>query len=121
MTVRDKKPNLILDKSFEFALKIIDLYNVLVSEKKEYVLSKQLLRSGTSIGANAREGVVAQSRKEFIAKLNIALKEAHETEYWLELLVHGKYLDVDSPLLSEVDSLIRILTSIIKSTNENQS
>lgn len=119
--MRDKKPNLILDKSFEFALKIVDLYKVLVSEQKEYVLSKQLLRSGTSIGANTREGVVAQSRKEFISKMNIALKEAHETEYWLELLIQGNYIEVNSTLLSDIDSLIRILTSIIKSTNENQS
>lgn len=117
--MREKKPNLVIDKSFDFALKIVDLYKSLVSEKKEYVLSKQILRSGTSIGANAREGVVAQSRKEFIAKLNISLKEAHETEYWLALLVHGKYLEDKSPLLSDIDSLIRILTSIVKSANEN--
>ena len=117
--MREKKPNLVLDKSFDFALKIVDLYKVLVGERKEYVLSKQILRSGTSIGANVREGVVAQSRKEFIAKLNISLKEAHETEYWLELLVHGKYLEEGSPLMADIDSLIRILTSIIKSTNEN--
>ncbi len=113
------KQNIIVDKSFDFALKIVDIYKYLCNEKKEYVLSKQLLRSGTSIGANVREGVVAQSRKEFIAKLNISLKEAHETEYWLELLVYGKYLEESSSLLSDIDSLIRILTSIIKSTNEN--
>lgn len=117
--MREKKPNLVLDKSYDFALKIVDLYKVLVGERKEYVMSKQILRSGTSIGANVREGVVAQSRKEFIAKLNISLKEAHETEYWLELLVYGKYLEESSSLLSDIDSLIRILTSIIKSTNEN--
>lgn len=117
--MRERKPNLVLDKSFEFALKIVDLYRELVQDKKEFVLSKQLLRSGTSIGANVREGLVAQSRKEFISKLNVSLKEAHETEYWLELLEYGKYIDKGSSLLTDIDSLIRILTSIIKSTNEN--
>jgi len=119
MDLREKKPNLVLDKSFDFAIKIVDLHKALVNENKEYVLSKQVLRSGTSIGANVREGVVAQSRREFIAKMNISLKEAHETEYWLELLAHGKYIEENSPLFSDIDSLIRILTSIIKSSNEN--
>lgn len=117
--MRQRKPNLIIDKSFEFSLKIIDLYKDLTINKKEYVLSKQILRSGTSVCANAREAVVSQSRKEFISKLNISLKEAHETEYWLELLIYGKYLEENTPLLSDIDSIIRILTSIIKSSNEN--
>lgn len=116
--MREKKPNLFLDKNINFTLMIADLYKSLVSENKEYVLSKQILRSGTAIGANAREGVLAQTRKEFIAKLNISLKEAPETEYWLALLVHGRYLEDKSPLLSDIDSQIRILTSIVKSANE---
>ncbi len=90
-----------------------------MSDIKEFVLSKQVLRSGTSIGANAREAVVSQSRKEFVAKLNISLKEANETEYWLQLLEKTGYLDDVSEILNECRSLIRILTSIIKSTNKN--
>lgn len=113
------KQNLILDKSFEFAIEIVNLYKQLLAERKEYVLSKQLLRSGTSIGANVKEAVVSQSRKEFLAKLNISLKEANETEYWLQLLHQTGYLADISDILDECHSLIRILTSIIKSTNNN--
>jgi four helix bundle protein len=97
----------------------VNLYQYLSTEKKEYVLSKQLLRSGTSIGANVKEAVVAQSKREFIAKLNISLKEANESEYWLELLHHTGYLDAKLDILDECRSIIRILTSIIKSTNNN--
>ena len=82
-----------LNDSKAFALRIIRLYNYLKEEKQVYVLSKQVLRSGTSIGANIRESVNAQSRMDFINKLNIALKEANETEYWLELLHESDYLD----------------------------
>ena len=82
-----------LNDSKAFALRIIRLYNYLKEEKQVYVLSKQVLRSGTSIGANIRESVNAQSRMDFINKLNIALKEANETEYWLELLHESEYLD----------------------------
>ena len=96
------KENLIKDKSFEFALKIIELYKYLRCEMKEYILAKQLLRAGTSIGANVREAIVAQSKKEFIAKMNICLKEAHETEYWLALLVQSNYITKDKSLQLEV-------------------
>lgn len=113
------KQNLILDKSFAFAVITVNLYKHLSTKKKEDVLSKQLLRSGTSIGANVKEAVVAQSKRKFIAKLNISLKEANESEYWLELLHHTGYLDANSNILSECRSIIRILTSIIKSTNNN--
>lgn len=113
------KQNIIVDKSFEYALKIIGLYKLLIEDKKEYVLSKQLLRSGTSIGANVREAVVSQSKKEFIAKLNISLKEVHETQYWLLLLAKSEYIADEQALLHETDELIRILTSIIKTSNEN--
>ena len=82
-----KSENAVVDKSKDFALRIIKMYQYLCSDKKEYVLSKQVLRSGTSIGANVREGVRGQSKADFYAKMNIALKEADETEYWLELLL----------------------------------
>ena len=78
------KDNVVKDKSLEFAVRIVNLYKFLVNEQKEFVMSKQILRSGTSIGANIREAEQAQSRADFINKLNIALKEANETEYWLE-------------------------------------
>ncbi len=78
--------NMVQVKSFDFAVRIVGLYKHLCDEKKEYTLSKQLLRSGTSIGANVKEAINAQSRREFIAKMNIALKEANESEYWIELL-----------------------------------
>lgn len=113
------KQNLVLDLSFAFAVKVVNLYKYLTTEKKEYVLSKQLLRSGTSIGANVKEAVVAQSRKDFIAKMNISLKEANETEYWLQLLVSTDYIDKTLDILDDNRSLIRVLTSIIKSTNNN--
>jgi len=113
------KSNLILDKTFDFALEIVQTYKILVNEKREYVLSKQLLRSGTSIGANMREANLAISKKEFIAKAQIALKEASETEYWLQLLVRSSYLSNETQLISKANEIIRILTSIIKSSKEN--
>jgi four helix bundle protein len=113
------KENLIKDKSFDFALKIIDLYKILVESKREFVLSKQLLRSGTSIGANLREAEYAISKKEFVAKTQIALKEAAETEYWLDLLYQSAYITVDQNMKEEIKSIIRILTAIIKTSKEN--
>src|SRR5216683_662577 len=86
------KENALRDKSYKFALRIVNAYKHVVSEKKEYVLSKQLVRSGTSIGANVAEANQAQSRPDFISKLSIALKEAVETEYWLNLLRDSEYL-----------------------------
>lgn len=113
------KDNPILDRSIHFALQIIDVYKHLVDEKKEYVMSKQLLRSGTSIGANLKEADQAISKKEFIAKAQISLKEAAETEYWLELLMKSGYLEKNRCPLSEVQSIIRILTTIIKKTKDS--
>ncbi len=110
------RQNIILDKTFSFALKVIDVYKHLVAEKKEYVISKQLLRSGTSIGANVNEAVEAQSKADFIHKLSIALKEARETQYWIRLLMESGYLDSGLILLDSVSELIRILTAIIKTT-----
>ena len=110
-----KKDNLIVDKSKFFALRVIELYKFLTSEKKEFVLSKQLLRSGTSIGANARESIRAQSTADFYAKLTISLKEAEETAYWLELLNESGYIDNDmfKSLYSNCEELIRILVKIL--------
>jgi len=108
-----------MDMSFAFAVRIVKLSRYLCAEKKEYVLSRQVLRSGTSIGANVKEAVVAQSRKDFIAKLNISLKEANETEYWLLLLNATGYLDDVDSILEDNRGIIRVLTSIIKSTNNN--
>lgn len=114
--------NLILEKSKLFAIRIIRFYQYLCNEKKEYVLSKQILKSGTSIGANAREASKAQSKKEFIAKMNISLKEAEETCYWLEIFEETEIIskkEFDS-IYSEANELVAIITSIIKTSNENQ-
>jgi len=110
--------NQVLNDSKAFALRIIRLYKILKEEKQVYVLSKQLLRSGTSIGANVRESVNAQSRMDFINKLNIALKEANETEYWLELLHESGYLNdqqFDS-IYNDCGKVAATLTKIIKTT-----
>ena len=116
-----RSDNLVYRKAFEFALKIIETYKYLTEQQKEYIMSKQLLRSGTSIGANIREGVDGQSKKDFIAKLSISLKEANETEYWLELLIESNYLDREKglQLVNDVKEIIKILSSIIKTTKEN--
>ena len=113
------KESIIQEKSFAFALQIIRLYSRL-QEQREYVLSKQLLRSGTSIGANVEEASAGQSRKDFLAKMAIASKEARETRYWLRLLCESKLvtLDVKNELAS-VNEIIRILTSIVKTTGED--
>ena len=88
-----EKENVIVEKSKSFALRIIRLYRYLCGEKNEYILSKQLLRSGTSIGANVKEAIRGQSKADFYAKMNISLKEASETEYWLELLHESGYIE----------------------------
>jgi four helix bundle protein len=111
--------SLVQQKSFDFALRIIRLYTKL-QEQREYVLSRQLLRSGTSIGANVTEATAGQSRRDFLAKMSIASKEARETRYWLQLLKESELVTVDvSEELSEVEALIRILTSIVKTTSQN--
>jgi four helix bundle protein len=113
-----RKKNEILELSFEFSLAIIDTYKYLRT-KKEYVMSKQLLRSGTSIGANVTEAQAAQSVNDFIAKMSIASKEARETEYWLRLLVKSGYLSKynrKSVLIDNIQSIIKLLTSIVKTT-----
>jgi four helix bundle protein len=112
------KKNVILEKSFNFSLDMISLYSNL-SVKKEYVLSKQVLRSGTSIGANIEEAMAAQSRKDFISKMTIASKEARETRYWLRLLDRSKLVQLDyQSNLKEIEEIIKILTSIVKTTQQ---
>ena len=108
------------EKTYTFALRIIKAYNFLAG-KNEYVLSKQLLRSGTSIGANCREATYAQSKMDFISKLTIALKETNETIYWLELLHDSDYIDNKSFKSIHDDGLeiLKLLISIIKTSKEN--
>ncbi len=113
------KSNLIMDKTITFALIIIKIYKLLAFQKKEYVMSKQLLCSGTSIGANLREANLSISKKEFIAKTQIALKEASETEYWLIPLRDSGYLSSQECPMKEINEIIRILTSILKTSKEN--
>jgi len=121
------KDNLILQKSYDFSLRIIKLYKFLCENKKEYVLSKQLLRAGTSIGANVNEAQAGMSRKDFVAKMSIASKEARETRYWLDLLVDSGYISkTDNKvknLFEEIESIISILTKIVKTgaSNEKES
>ena len=115
-----KTNNAILEKSKKFAVKIIKLYQFLSKEKNEFVLSKQLLRSGTSIGANIREAHNAMSEAEFCSKMNIALKEASETEYWLELLQETDYITKEQfkNIYIDCNELNKLLISIIKTLNE---
>ena len=115
--------NAVLNKSKGFAIRIIRLYQYLKDEKKEFVLSKQLLRSGTSIGANCREAYRAQSPADFTAKLGIALKEAEESAYWLELLVETDYITKDQfgSIYTDNEELIKLLVSIIKTTKLHNS
>jgi four helix bundle protein len=118
--VNDISENVIEKKSYAFAINVVNAYKKLES-RSEYVLSKQLLRSGTSIGANVMEGLRAQSRKDFISKMNIALKEANESEYWIRLLMDTGYLSKqeDKSLLDECKEVCRILSSIVRTANNN--
>ena len=113
-----KTENTIVTKSKAFALRVIKLYKYLCSKKREFVMSKQIMRSGTSIGANVREATRAQSTPDFISKMNIALKEAEETCYWLELLHESEYLDKKSfnSLYDDSLELLKILASIVKTS-----
>lgn len=116
-----KTSNLIVDKSFDFAVRIVKLYNYLRDEKSEYVMSNQLLRSGTSIGANVREAIYAQTTADFNAKMYIALKEAGESAYWIELLERTGYLKPShaKSILDDCGELIKILSSITKTLKDN--
>jgi four helix bundle protein len=110
-------------KSKAFAVRIIKMYQYLCEEKKEYVLSKQVLRSGTSIGANVREAKRAQSTADFYAKLFISLKEAEETEYWLELLVETDYIakEMFDSIYADCEEIIKLLVSSTKTIQENRT
>lgn len=116
------KDNIIQKKSYDFALQIIDLYRKLC-KANEFVLSKQLLRSGTSIGANVEEAQAGQSRADFVSKISIASKEARESCYWLRLLRDSNTITKGEAdlFLSEAESIVNILTSIVKSTNQSNS
>ena len=115
-----KSDNVIQEKSYAFAVRIVKVYQHLCREKNEYVLSKQLLRSGTSVGANVEEAIGGQTEKDFFAKLSIAYKEARETHYWIRLLSDTGYLSVEdkTSLLSDVDELLKIIGSIQKTMKQ---
>ncbi len=115
-----KGDNLIADKSYAFSLRIIKLYRYL-TKSYDYTIGKQIFRSGTSIGANVKEGVYAQSDADFISKLSIALKEASETEYWLRLLRDSEYITNEqaNSILTDCEELIKLLTAIIKTKKQN--
>lgn len=115
------KRNVLKEKSFIFALDTIRLYKSVSSVKKEFVLSKQFLRSGTSIGANVREAEYAQSKPDFIHKLSIALKEANETDYWLELMYISEFIDAEEyqRIKPKISEQLKLLTSIINTSKKN--
>ena len=113
--------NIIYNKSYDFAIRVVRLYKYLVAEHKEYVLSKQVLRSGTAIGALVREAKFAQSKADFISKMSIALKEANETSYWLDLLQDTNYINqkMHHDINSDISEIISLLVSIVKSSKNN--
>ena len=115
------KESMLLIKSKAFAIKIIYLYKYLCDEKREFTMSRQLLRSGTSVGANIREAKFAQSMPDFISKMSIALKEMSETQYWLELLIETGYLDQNESEKLTEDSieLIKMLHATVKTSKQN--
>jgi four helix bundle protein len=116
------KENIVIEKSYAFALRIIKLYKYLADTHKEYVISKQVLRSGTAIGALLSELVYAQSKADFINKAHVALKEANETAYWLSLLKDSEYISIDSynSIYADCNELIKLLVSIVKTSKNNQ-
>ncbi len=116
------RENILKDKSYAFAIRSVKLFKYLNTDQKEFVLSKQILRSGTSIGANIEEANVGQSKKDFIAKLSISLKEAKETHYWLRLLYDCEYLSQNmfNSLLNDCNEIISLLTIIIKTSRKNE-
>ena len=116
-----KENNIIEEKSFEFAVRVVNLYKYLTSEKQEFVMSKQLLRSGTSIGANVSEAQQAQSPMDFLSKMSISLKESYESDYWLRLLHRTDYLNQEeyNSIITDCQTISKLLVSIIKSTKNN--
>jgi four helix bundle protein len=116
------RENVVKDKSFAFALRIVKLYQFLCEQKREYVLSKQLLRSGTAVGALIREAEQAESKRDFTHKMSIALKEANESEYWIELLYQSGYLDEKGyqSIIEDSKELLRLLIAIVKTSKANR-
>ena len=116
-----EKGNQIAEKSYKFAIRIVRLYQYLCKKQYEFILSKQVVRSGTSIGANVEEGLGGQSRNDFVAKFQISLKEARETRYWLRLLRDTDYLEpkLANSLTEDAEELIKILISILRTTKDN--
>jgi four helix bundle protein len=112
-----KSENVVQTKSYDFALRIIKVYKYLIQEKKEFVLSKQLLRSGTSVGANIEEAIGGQSKADFFTKITISYKETRESKYWIRLLRDSDYLTIEQSddLLKDVEELLKIIGSIQKS------
>lgn len=110
------KKNIIQEKSFCFALRIVKLYKYLKENKKEYILSKQLLRSGTSIGANVEEAIGGQSKKDFVSKISVAYKESRETLFWIKLLKESNYLNQkqSDSLINDCEEIVKIITKIQK-------
>ena len=107
------------EKSLKFAIRIVNLYKYLIDEKKEFVMSKQVLRSGTSLGANIAEAQYAQSKADFLTKMHISLKEASETKFWLKLLYSTSYInDSHTSIMNDCDELLKILTSTCKTTKQ---
>ena len=116
-----KKDNPLLDKSLKFAARIVKLHKYLIKEKHETIISKQIIRSSTSIGANANEAIYGQSKADFISKMHIALKETAETEYWLRLLYNAEYIDekLSESLIDDCMEIKRILIATINTAKEN--
>ena len=115
------KNNIIQEKSFKFSLSIIRLYKELQDER-EYIISKQILRSATSVGANIEEAIAGQSKRDFLAKISISLKEARETHYWLRLLSESELTQIDVTILkSDILEIVNILSAIVKTTRSNLS
>ncbi|WP_038032641.1 four helix bundle protein [Thermonema rossianum] len=119
--MKEGRENIVMNKSYAFAIRIVKLYKYLVSEKKEFVLSKQLLRSGTAIGALIKESEHAQSKADFINKMNVALKEANESTYWLQLLKDSDFINEKEfeSIYSDCEELLKLLISIVKSSKNS--
>ena len=115
------KQSIVYEKAFSFAIRIVNLYKYLISEKKEYIMSKQLMRSGTSIGANISEALHGQSKKDFISKMNISLKEANESKYWLDLLHATDYINKEQydSISLDLTEILKLLIRIIKTSKES--
>ena len=119
--MKTKEDNIIVNKSFGFAVRCVKLYKYLCENKNDYIIGKQILRSGTSIGANVKEAIRRISKPEFRAKMSIALKEASETEFWIEILRDTEYISNEQAesMLQDCEELLKLLMSIVKTSNTN--